>query len=92
MSRLSGSPVVSSAVNPASMLDGNEEAFEITVPGSKLGDFAFVSCSIDVADLELSAQVTAANTVTVSLSNNTGGTIDLGACTLRVKTVPLDNI
>lgn len=90
MSRLSGSATVSSAINPASMLDGNEEAFEVTVPGAKLGDFALVSYSIDVADLELSAQVTAANTVTVSLSNNTGGTIDLGAGTLRVKVIPYD--
>jgi hypothetical protein len=72
------------------MLDGNEEAFEVTVPGAKLGDFAFVSFSIDVSDLELSAQVTAADTVTVSLSNNTGGTIDLGSGTLRVKVVPYD--
>lgn len=88
MSRLSGFPLVSSAVNPASMLDGDEEVFAVTVPGAKLGDFAFVSFSIDVLDLELSAQVTAANTVTVSLSNNTGGTIDLGAGTLRVKVVP----
>jgi hypothetical protein len=72
------------------MLDGNEEAFVVTVPGAQLGDFAFVSFSIDVTDLELSAQVTAANTVTVSLSNNTGGTIDLGAGTLRVKVVPFD--
>lgn len=90
MSRLSGYPLVTSTVNPASMLDGNEEAFEVTVPGAKLGDFAFVSFSIDVSDLELSAQVTAADTVTVSLSNNTGGTIDLGSGTLRVKVVPYD--
>ena len=58
--------------------DGNEEVEEITVTGAALGDFARVSFTLDVADLELSAQVTAANTVTVSLSNNTGGAIDLG--------------
>jgi hypothetical protein len=90
MSRLSGFALASAAINPASMLDGDEEAFVVTVPGAKLGDFAFVSFSIDVSDLELSAQVTAANTVTVSLSNSTSGTIDLGAGTLRVKVVPFD--
>ena len=90
MSRLSGFPVVVTAFNAASMLDGNEEVFAVTVPGAKLGDFAFVSADIDVVDLELSAQVTAANAVTVSLSNNTGGTLDLGAGNLRVKVVPYD--
>lgn len=91
MSRMSGMQA-SAAWNPGSMLDGNEEAKEVTVPGAKLGDFAFVSFSIDVADLQLSADVTAANTVTVLLNNNTGGTIDLGAGTLRVKVVPYDVI
>lgn len=91
MSRMSGY-LGTAAFNAASMLDGNEEAFEITVPGAKLGDFALVAATIDVLDLELSAQVTAANTVTVSLSNNTGGTIDLGAGTLRVKVIPYDAI
>jgi len=64
--------------------DGDEEAEEITVTGAALGDFARVSFSLDVADLELSAQVTAANTVTVTLSNNTGGPIDLGSGIIRV--------
>jgi hypothetical protein len=87
---MSGYALVTQAFNAASMLDGNEEAVDVTVPGAALGDFAFVSIDIDVTDLELSAQVTAANTVTVSLSNNTGGTIDLGAGNLRVKVVPFD--
>lgn len=91
MSRLSG-VLVSQTWNPGSILDGNEEVVEVTVAEAKLGDFAFASFNVDVADLELSAQVTAADTVTVSLSNNTGGTIDLGSGTLRVKVVPYDAI
>lgn len=91
MSRLSG-PTAEATWNPASMLDGNEEVTTVTVPGAALGDFAFVSFSVDVADLELSAQVTAANTVTVSLSNNTGGTLDIGSGTLRVKVVHYNDI
>jgi len=67
-----------------SIADGDEEAEDITVTGAELGDFARASFSLDVQDLELSAQVTAANTVTVTLSNNTGGGIDLGSGTITV--------
>jgi len=67
-----------------SIADGDEEAEEITVTGAAPGDFARASFSLDVQDLELSAQVTAANTVTVTLSNNTGGGIDLGSGTITV--------
>ena len=71
--------------NPGSIGDGNEEAKEITVTGAALGDFVIgVSFSVDVADLVLNAQVTAANTVTAVLANNTGGAIDLASGTIRV--------
>lgn len=91
MSRMSGMQA-SATWNPASTLDGNEDATTVTVPGAKLGDFALASFSLDVADLVLDANVTAANTVTVVVANNTGGTIDLGSGTLRVKVIPYDVI
>lgn len=64
--------------------DGNEEVKEITVNGARLGDICVPYFSIDVADLALTAQVTAADTVTAQLLNNTGGTIDLASATLSV--------
>jgi len=70
--------------NPGSIADGDEEAKEVTVTGAALGDYAVASFSLDVADLTLDAQVTAANTVTCVLANNTGGAIDLGSGTIRV--------
>ena len=82
----------SAAWNPASTLDGNETAVDVTVPGAALGDFAFASFSLDVADMTLSADVVAANTVACVLANNTGGTVDLGAGTVRVKVIPADVI
>ncbi|MHA2069287.1 MAG: hypothetical protein ACXABY_33420 [Candidatus Thorarchaeota archaeon] len=91
MSRLSGMNA-SATWDPASTLDGNEDATTVTVPGAKLGDFAFASFSLDVADLSLTADVTAANTVTAVLANNTGGTIDLGSGTLRVKVIPFEDM
>ena len=64
--------------------DGDEEAKDITVTGASLGDFVLVSLSIDVADLTLVANVTAADTVTCILANNTGGAVDLASCTAYV--------
>lgn len=68
-----------------SIADGDEEAKEVTVTGAVLGDQAIASLSIDISDLVLDAQVTAANTVTCILANNTGGAIDLGSATLYVR-------
>lgn len=68
-----------------SIADGDEAVDTLTVTGVALGDIVLgVSCSVDVADLVLSAAVTAANEVTVSLANNTGGAVNLGSATYRV--------
>ena len=88
MSRLSGFPVVSATGDASSIADGNEEAVDVTVPGASLGDFVMSSFSLDVADLMLTSAVTAANTVTAVLANNTGGAINLDSGTLRVRVVP----
>jgi methenyltetrahydromethanopterin cyclohydrolase len=69
--------------DPGSIADGDEEAKEITVTGAALGDYVQVSFSLDVTDLALVGSVTAANTVTALLLNNTGGAIDLGSGTVR---------
>jgi len=72
--------------DPGSIADGDEEVKEITVTGVALGDFVTgVSFSLDVADLTLTAQVTAADTVTAQLCNNTGGAIDLASGTVYVR-------
>ena len=64
--------------NFGSIADGNEEVTGVTVSGVALGDMVLgVASSVDVADLDLTANVTAANTVTVVVLNNTGGAIDL---------------
>jgi hypothetical protein len=71
--------------NPGSIGDGNEEAKEVTVTGSALGDYAIASFSLDIADLVLDAQVTATDTVTCVLANNTGGAIDIASGTIYVR-------
>lgn len=67
-----------------SIADGDEEAKEVTVAGAALGDYAYVIPGIDVADLVITATVTAEDTITVILANNTGGAIDLASQTLTV--------
>ena len=76
------------AWDAGSIGDGNEEALEVTVTGAALGDFVLSSLSIDVADLVLTGAVTAADTVTLILANNTGGAVDLDAATAYVLVIP----
>ena len=71
--------------NPGSIADGNEEAKVVTVSNAVLGDMAIASFSLDVTDLTLDAQVTAADTVTCVLANNTDGAIDIGEGTVSVR-------
>ncbi len=73
------------AWNVGDILDGNEAAQEITVTGAELGDFVDASSSLDMLDLELTAAVTAADTVTVLISNSTSGTVDVLTPTIYVR-------
>jgi hypothetical protein len=59
----------------ASIASGAVSAGDVTVPGAALGDFVLLASKSDIADLVITAQVTAANTVTVTLANNTGGAV-----------------
>lgn len=77
--------VAKGTINFGSVADGDEEVDTIAVPGVALGDVVIgVSASIDVADLNLTAAVTAANEVTVQVNNNTGGAIDLASAVFKV--------
>jgi len=70
-----------------SIADGGEESEEVTVVGAVLGDFAIASLTTDVLDLHPAANVTAADTVTVTMLNNTGGTLDLSSSTLTASVI-----
>jgi len=71
--------------NPGSINAGSYEAVEVTIEGAELGDFAIASFSLDVSDLILGVDVTATNTITCILFNPTGGAINLGEGTLRIR-------
>lgn len=76
----------SKTYDPASLIDGAIDTTTVTVTNAALGDWAIASFSLDLQGIELTAQVTASNTVTVRFINRTGSTIDLTSGTLRVRT------
>lgn len=91
MSRLSG--YNAEVVNDfASLAAAAEVELNITVPGAKLGDFAFASLGVDVVGLIVTVNVTAADTATVLVANPTVGAIDLASTTVRVKVIPYENL
>lgn len=78
-------PLTSSATwDPPSLVSGASESQTIAVAGAVLGQLVQASFSLDLQGMSLIGYVSAANTVTVVLSNLTGGTLDLGSGTLKV--------
>jgi len=73
--------------DPASLADGAQEAKDVTVTGAALGDFVLVGAGVDVTDLLVSATVTATNTVTVVIANETGDAVDLDSSTWYVEVI-----
>jgi hypothetical protein len=72
----------SATYDPPSLVDGAGATTTVTVTGAALGDFATASFSLDLQGVSVTAWVSAANTVSVRLQNETGGTIDLASGTL----------
>lgn len=77
----------STTYDPPSLLDGEGATKTVTVSGASLGDFAIASFSLSTQGITVTANVTATDTVTVRFQNETGGTIDLGSGTLKVKVI-----
>lgn len=83
--RLAGSKTYGSAV---SVTAGAAVTTTVTVTGAALGDAASASHSVFFAGLIISAVVSAADTVTVTLYNPTGSAIALSTGTLRAWATP----
>jgi hypothetical protein len=77
--RLTGS----ATYDPPSLADGAGATTTVTVTGAILGDYAVASFSRDLQGINVTAYVSAADTVSVRFQNETGGTIDLASGTLR---------
>lgn len=74
------------AFNAPDIADGDQATTTVTVTGAVLGDFVIgVSCSIDLAGLQLTGYVSAADTVTLLLQNNSGAAVNLAAADFKVR-------
>lgn len=66
--------------------DGAAWTTTVTVTGAALGDFVEgISLDVDAAGLTITGYVSAADTVTVRGQNKSGGAVNLGSATLRVR-------
>ena len=62
---------------------GTFASADVTVPGVALGDIVMgISAGVDTVDTVIAGAVTAANTVTLTLLNNTAGAVNLAAATV----------
>jgi len=63
---------------------GTFASVDVTVPNVALGDIVMgVSMGVDTVDAVVAGAVTAANTVTLTLLNNTTGAVDLASTTCK---------
>lgn len=80
----SGFLAATSTWDPPSIANGSSSATTLTVTAAALGDMVTASFSNALGGLTLAAQVSAADTVEVRLSNASGGAVDLASGTVRV--------
>jgi len=63
---------------------GTFASADVTVPGVALGDIVMgISAGVDTVDTVIGGAVTAANTVTLTVLNNTAGAVNLVSTTLK---------
>lgn len=68
----------------AAVGSGTFASVEITVPGVALGDIVLgLAVGVDTVDTGIVGAVTAANTVTLTLMNNSAGAVDLASTTCK---------
>lgn len=77
----------SATYDPPNLVDGAGATTTVTATGCALGDFASAAFSLDLQGIEVTAWVSATNTVSVRFQNESGGDLNLAEGTLRVKTV-----
>ena len=78
--------VTETALNFANAATGSGTfaTVDLTVPGVALGDMVIgLSMGVDTVDAAVVGAVTAANTVTLTLLNNTAGAVDLASTTCK---------
>lgn len=80
---LTGALEGSATIDPASLIDAAGATATITVTGAALGDFTIVSAPYDLQSLTVTSYVSAANTVSIRIQNESGATVDLASGTWK---------
>jgi hypothetical protein len=82
----------SATYDAASLLDAAGATGTVTVTGAALGDFVVgLSFGVDLQGITCTAYVSAANTVSFRLQNESGGTLDLASTTVRALVAKKDS-
>lgn len=72
----------------ASLIDAAGATHTVTVTGAAIGDFVLVSASVDLAGITVTGYVSAADTVSIRVQNESGGTVDLASAIWQVLVIP----
>jgi hypothetical protein len=76
---------VTCTLDAASLVDGAGTSDTITVPGVALGDMVLgASFGVSLAGVSVTGYVSAANTVTLRLQNESTATVDLASTTVKL--------
>jgi hypothetical protein len=67
------------AYTPAAIANGATISVSVTVPGAQVGGHVFSTYTADLQGLTHTAEVSSADTVTITISNYTGGSVTLAA-------------
>lgn len=77
--------VVTATLDAGSLVDGAGETDTVTVPGVALGDMVLgVSFAVSEAGMSVTAYVSAADTVSIRVQNESTATVDLASCKIRL--------
>lgn len=71
-------------LDPASLVDGAGSSNTTTLAGATFGDFVLVAAPYDLQGITVTAYVSAADTVTVRIQNESAGTVDLASGTWKI--------
>jgi len=76
---------VTATLDAGSLVDGAGETDTVAVPGVALGDMVLgISFAVDEAGMSVHAYVSAANVVSIRVQNESGSTVDLASCKIRL--------
>ena len=82
----------SATYDAASLADGAGATGTVTVTGAALGDMVVgLSFGVDLQGMTCTAYVSAANTVSFRLQNESGGAVDLASTTVRTVVAKKDS-